>query len=189
MVSFVNKIILLCFALYFNALAKDPLESLPDRSLSVSYDTNKVGMIRYKRIFSENLRDYEYITTIHDKKGKLLFYSHYVYKKRLLVRMIENGIVTIVVPGASECDFKIIKSSGAIVSFKLDPEKSPEAQLMSVEDEDIAFFKHLKVPKTLSKDKYESIVNNWWYNSCGHPKDFSGKLETKVWKRNGKICD
>jgi hypothetical protein len=146
----------------------------------VKYDTNKAGMVRARKIISElgpgyvytyittindEVPNSEHITTVHDKKGKLMFSRHRIYKNNSIVQTTENGIVRKVIPGKTLCDFTIVEPSGDSISFSLDSRKKPE---WTPRDEDITFFKHLKVP---SKNKYDDIIYNRWNNSCQYSCD------------------
>jgi len=126
---------------------------------SVKYDTNKAGMVRTRKKIEVSSRKYEYITTIHNKKGKLMFSRHNKYEGELIMQTIVNGITRKVISGDTRCDFKVIEPSGDTVFFRLESRKKTE---WTPQDEDTAFFKHLKIPE----DKYAEIIYNRWKQSC-----------------------
>jgi hypothetical protein len=166
----IKTIIILLFVFSLNVFADGYAftDLLPTPDVSIRYDTNKAGMVRTKIYVNDLIDgafDFEFFTIIHGKKGNLMFYKHYLYKKGLLTQITEDGILISIVSGDTDCDFKVIESSGDIVSFQLDPKKEPKRSQQQ-EDEDIVFFKHLKEPKVPTKNKYDEIIYNRWTIKC-----------------------
>lgn len=189
MATFANKtIIILFFALRANVFADmgTAFTAIHYPEVSIRYDTSEVKIIRAEKRIHSSPGNWEIVVTKHDKEGKLIFYRKQIFKAGLLVQIIENGETRYIISGETECDFKIIEFSGDTISFKLDPNKEPKWQ-SSLKYENIVFSRHLKIPKVLSKDKYEDIIDNWWDSSCRFPKDFSTKLEIK--RKNDRISD
>ena len=67
--------------------------------------------------------DYEHIITIHDKKGNLLFFKHYIWVDNMLMRTVDDSITRNIISGKTPCDFTIVESSGDSIAFHLDPKK------------------------------------------------------------------
>jgi hypothetical protein len=161
---FVFKIVVIIYFLNYSIFADKGPRMVIEPFEKITKDTNKAGMVRTKKRMHDGNYNFESITTIHDKKGKLMFSRNYIFRDGLLAQTVENNVVRNVVYDDNACKFKVIEPSGNTTSFHLDPKKEPELPLALTEKGDsINFFQNLKVPP---KDKYYTIMHIIWSTRC-----------------------
>jgi hypothetical protein len=159
--------------------------------------THDNGMTRTKKLISyhegshplpddNNYSPRENITTIHDKKGNLIFSKHYTWEGKKLVKTIDDGVIRNIIQGKTPCDFAIIESSGDSIFFHLDPEKEPENTSFEKDDifgiipfmggNDILF------PDSKLSHKYNVIdaIVHYWYYFCKGFYETQKSSETSV---------
>jgi hypothetical protein len=87
----------------------------------ITIDTNKTGIIRTIKKVDTDSGTYEFISTISDIVGNLVFTERYIWKEGKLVQMIYNGTTSNIVNFPDPCYFAVVEPSGDSIFFRLDP--------------------------------------------------------------------
>jgi hypothetical protein len=113
-----------------------------------------------KNISCKNFR--ERIVTVYDKKDSLLFFKHYKWKDKMLIRTIDDGIVRNIIPGKTCCDFTIIEPSGDSISFNLNHKKKlGDSIKIRSRGQFLAYMSGDQRRKRFEAGKHDAIIYHW----------------------------